>query len=576
MENDQREMLRESLDKLDMTQEEVNRFEKAFKDPKFKEMFEDYAKEISDPKARAESEAYLRQIESGNQTESMYGSDVQLIVPEEAFVVKTRREDGDGEKVFINVCTSEKIEEAQSKKTVRDGKEGQTWQIPFSLGKERDTENKSGNAAKVIDFVLHPKTCERCDFLPFKDMVAQTAIENIEIARGMKLNKTVVYLKMKYKGSEGMDRPGVQSVRISAANQQNGEINPLKAPQTTKASGDKDDKSPPNSTRSGFSFDRAVNRKKAAKAAVPKEGEPGFVYASGQQVPPFSIVEKGEYDIANTWGDMGKALDNAPKRPKELTLKVTLAGVRGVGEISLDVTSAEVLLSVSTKYKLEAKLPYPVFDKKGKAKFDKKKQTLEITLPVVPPEKPKSKPFVEPVKLVEEIESNEGTQGEEALAEKKEEKEEAARTEAAAGEASPSPQKEESEPQGESENERKWKAMHVASQKAAEEEEKSKLASKSEPEETAAPREDPGSGEDFRKRFQESIERKDDFIPCDTFSGKVEGYLFKSDKKGLGYYRDQTSAESKSAKEEPEKAKETKNKFVVLPSPSAPLWDELD
>ena len=56
----------------------------------------------------------------------------------------------------------------------------------------------------------------------------------------------------------------------------------------------------------------------------------------------------------------------------------------------------------------------------------------------------------------------------------------------------------------------------------------------------------------------------------------MEGYLFKSDKKGLGYYRDQTSAESESAKEEPDQAKETKNKFVVLPSPSAPLWDELD
>ena len=99
-------------------------------------MFEEYAKEISDPKARAESEAYLRQIESGNQAQNVYGPDVELVVPEENFVVKTRKGD-DHTKVFINVCTSEKVEKAESKKSVQDGREGQTWSIPFSLGQER-------------------------------------------------------------------------------------------------------------------------------------------------------------------------------------------------------------------------------------------------------------------------------------------------------------------------------------------------------------------------------------------------------------------------------------------------------
>ena len=103
--------------------QEINRFEKAFKDPKFKQMFEDYAKEISDPKARAESEAYLRQIESNNEAQAHYGADVQLIVPDEAWVFKTRQVggegadgSGEGEKVFVNVCTCEKIQKAESKK----------------------------------------------------------------------------------------------------------------------------------------------------------------------------------------------------------------------------------------------------------------------------------------------------------------------------------------------------------------------------------------------------------------------------------------------------------------------------
>lgn len=168
----EKEVLRESLDKLNMTKEvrlrrdlssclflfleqvclqtntglrhkEINRFEKAFKDPKFQQMFEEYAKEISDPKARAESEAYLRQIESGNQTQNVYGSDVQLIVPEESFVVKTKKEGDEPVKVFINVCTSEKVQKAESKKTVQNGREGNTWSIPFSLGHERVSTSPS-------------------------------------------------------------------------------------------------------------------------------------------------------------------------------------------------------------------------------------------------------------------------------------------------------------------------------------------------------------------------------------------------------------------------------------------------
>ena len=37
-------------------------------------------------------------------------------------------------------------------------------------------------------------------------------------------------------------------------------------------------------------------------------------------------------------------------------------------------------------YELLVKLPYPVYDKKGTAKFDKIKKTLVLTLPVKPSE----------------------------------------------------------------------------------------------------------------------------------------------------------------------------------------------
>ena len=47
--------------------------------------------------------------------------------------------------------------------------------------------------------------------------------------------------------------------------------------------------------------------------------------------------------------------------------------------------------------------------------------------------------------------------------------------------------------------------------------------------------------EPLTESFQNSNsnnEKKDDFIPSKKFNGKKNGYVFKTDKKGLGYYLD--------------------------------------
>ena len=48
-------------------------------------------------------------MEFEGRIEEVYGKGVQLVVPEEAFVLKTKDKKKNGEKVFINVCTSEKV-----------------------------------------------------------------------------------------------------------------------------------------------------------------------------------------------------------------------------------------------------------------------------------------------------------------------------------------------------------------------------------------------------------------------------------------------------------------------------------
>lgn len=107
----------------------ADRWTKAFKDPEFKELFNDYLEEISDPDARAETDAYLAQIERESKTGEIYGSDVELVVPEVAWCIEAR-EKSSKNGCYINVCTSPKVPPAKA------GPKG-AWEIPLNLGPMR-------------------------------------------------------------------------------------------------------------------------------------------------------------------------------------------------------------------------------------------------------------------------------------------------------------------------------------------------------------------------------------------------------------------------------------------------------
>ena len=104
---------------------------------------------MSDPANRAESEAYLRQLEQEGKAEEVYGAGTQLIVPEPNFVIKTRKAgEGDGGKFFINVCTSSKVDAASAVK--EEG--GERWSLPFSLSAIHGEADKAGKARASCTF----------------------------------------------------------------------------------------------------------------------------------------------------------------------------------------------------------------------------------------------------------------------------------------------------------------------------------------------------------------------------------------------------------------------------------------
>jgi dynein assembly factor 2, axonemal len=59
---------------------------------------------------------------------------------------------------------------------------------------------------------------------------------------------------------------------------------------------------------------------------------------------------------------------------------------KGAAEVELDMSERRLLLTSAGRYHLDLRLPYPVDDEKGTAKFDKAKKTLTLIVPVKPPE----------------------------------------------------------------------------------------------------------------------------------------------------------------------------------------------
>ena len=72
---------------LDLTEEEQNKFTKAFQDKEFRKMMAEYVDEISDPKHRAEQDAYIREMEAKGETPK----DKRVIHPAAGFVSRRRR-----------------------------------------------------------------------------------------------------------------------------------------------------------------------------------------------------------------------------------------------------------------------------------------------------------------------------------------------------------------------------------------------------------------------------------------------------------------------------------------------------
>ena len=350
---------------LDLTNDEVKRLGEALKKEEFRKLLVEYAEEISDPENRKKYEEEIARLESER------GMDVKFVNPNPGYVIKTCLDDG--KKLFINICKNEHIQEPKcEKKKGPNGRVGHQWSIPHSFAPVRDDIDKSGSKCKVIDFVINPGTYRMAESNPdFKKMLHNTALDGIENQFGLSPDrKNLKFPKITFKGTPTATviRTRKDEAKSKPTKQDDDDpISKLKYPYSNKTSEE-------------MAAELAEKNKKAKKNASEVKPE---VLEDKYQTPKYNIIHRGYLDFQDY-----RAAPDAKQslRPKELVVEILLPMIKSASSVDLDVLpkSLKLLSEKPAKYKLDLSLPYEVDDSNGSAKFDKSKNKLVVTLPVVP------------------------------------------------------------------------------------------------------------------------------------------------------------------------------------------------
>ena len=336
-----------------MTADEAKRIEECIGKPEFVDLFHEYVSDISDPKNMEEYDAYIRQLEEqGEIPESE-----EIIRPEPGFCVKARSTDV-GSKTFINCAGTDRVPEPsvkQDSRTDANGKisTGGSWSIPYIYTSFRMDRDKSGTPCQVFDILFNSRTLKLATTNPqFKALVVQTALESLEENAKLKLkNKETnrfeytILKNCRYKGSV------VKPHKIK------------KDPQAMKTSLPKANKAPSN---------QAVN----LPPPPPK--------ANGPTKPKISYVHRGEIEFSDCMRSSGSAILPISRRPKELVVKLELPLMVSIADMQLEIKGGVLEFDVPGIYMLREKLPYPVVEDSGDAKYNKTQKLLTVTLAVKP------------------------------------------------------------------------------------------------------------------------------------------------------------------------------------------------
>ncbi|KAM4690587.1 protein kintoun [Rhinophrynus dorsalis] len=350
-----------AAERLELSAEELERFTRAFQDAQFREMFAQYAEEISDPENRRRYEEEILQMEKDR------GVDIQFLHPQPGHVLLTSI--NGVQRCYLNICTSDLLQKPQCKPGLsRDNRPGQHWALPYSLAPGREEMGRGGTKYVIYDVLFHPDTLQMASKSDqFKQMVDSTALE--AVARQFCLNldtKNVKTLSLKYKGV-----PQATVLRKPCTDTNNLKVQdpeyPLHFPYPCDI---------PAGGRNILCH-QSKDNKEATESCAGVEN----TQDEKATIPHYTVIHRSYVDLQ----DYRHCRDSTPSPvPKELVITVDLPLLNSTVGTSLHITGNNLILeSEKPLYKLNLKLPYPVNDHEGKAQFNKAKRQLIITAPVI-------------------------------------------------------------------------------------------------------------------------------------------------------------------------------------------------
>lgn len=347
----------DKLKELNMTEEEVDRLTKAFKDENFRKMLHDYAEEISDPENKKKYEEEIKMLEQER------GNTIEFVHPTP---FKALRTSVDGkQKCYVNICSNDKVGKPTSSRGVSaEGCRGQYWSLPHNLHPGRQFTDNKGNKFTVYDVVFHPDTLHIArGNRRFMEMVDNTAVQAIQKSFNVTLDcNNLKEMKTKYKGTP---QPCVVRKPIPGykPSEPSDKSDPLAFPYP-------DEKKPQhNGTRT-----------KSIDTAQPIQIQP--TKSTGPTQPKYTVKYRSYIDLQ----DFRCSRDSAQSpRPKEIVVTIDLPLLKSATEANLEVEEKRLLLeSEKPAYRLQLPLAYSVDEEKGEAKFNMQKGQLTVTLPVLP------------------------------------------------------------------------------------------------------------------------------------------------------------------------------------------------
>ncbi|KAL2304138.1 hypothetical protein Nmel_009432 [Mimus melanotis] len=336
------------LHDLDLSAEEAERLQRAFRDERFRELFAEYAAELTDPEQRRLYEEEVAALERER------GVEVRFVHPTPGFVLRTSQEGS--RRCYINVCSNALMGEPRA----RAERGGQRWELPYSLAPGREELRPAGRRRLLYDVVFHPAALRlAARSARFRRLLCDTALEAVENNCGVRLdrNNATVLRGVSYKGVP--QAPVIRSPLPGGA---------------PKPPDDGESPLPP------FPFPPAAFPKPPAAGASSPAAPPP---PSGPTTPRWSIRHRSYVDLQ----DYRHCRDSAPSPvPRELVVTVELPLLRSAEQAELEIRGRELRLdSQRPAYRLRLRLPYDVDESGGRAAFNRAQRQLQVTLPVVLP-----------------------------------------------------------------------------------------------------------------------------------------------------------------------------------------------